>query len=133
MRCHDHPAGKYSSQDANIFLPCSNTHNLSSTTLPLISLCCFHPGEGKRLALWSQMPGLPQDQLCQIQTDISPKADTQSCLKERSLLYSFLLFPDEKLCPCQPNVGCCSDASPELRSQGSDSEEGEGTARAQAH
>lgn len=96
-------------------------------------LCCFHPGEGKRLALWSQMPGLPQDQLCQIQTDISPKADTQSCLKERSLLYSFLLFPDEKLCPCQPNVGCCSDASPEFRSQGSDLEEGEGTARAQAH
>ena len=38
LRCPDHPAGKYSSQDANIFLPCSNTHNLSSTTLHLIAL-----------------------------------------------------------------------------------------------
>lgn len=70
------------------------------------------------LALWSQTPGLPQDQLCQIQTDTSPKADTQSYLKERSLSYSFLLFPDEKLCLCQPNVGCCSVASPRVQKPG---------------
>ena len=78
------------------------------------------------------MPGLPQDQLCQIQADTNPKADTQNCLKKRSLLNSFLLSPDEKLCPCQPNVGCCSDASHEFSSQGSDYEEGEGTAPAHA-
>lgn len=37
LRCHDHLAGKYSSQDANTFLPCSNTHILSCPAPILIS------------------------------------------------------------------------------------------------
>lgn len=63
---------------------------LGSSKLLLLdwnSLCCLHRGEGRLLTLWSQMPGLLQDQLCQIQTDTNPKADTQTCLEKRKTFY----------------------------------------------
>lgn len=72
------------------------------------------------------MPDLPQDQLCQIHTDRNPKADTQTCLEERGLCVHPCLPLIKKYVPCQPNVGCYSNASP-------DSGEGEGAGPARAY
>lgn len=73
----------------------------------------LYPEEGRRLTLWPQMPDLPQDQPCQIQTDTNPKADTQTCLEKRGLCIHFCLLLIKNYVPCQPNASCCSDVSPD--------------------
>lgn len=71
----------------------------------LNNLCCFYPEEGRRLTLWSQMPDLPDRP--------KPNSRYSNLLGERRPSYSPLPSLIKNYVPCQPNIGCCSDASPD--------------------